>query len=452
MSLLNTLEQHLASLAFANTQDVVVAYSGGVDSHVLLHALVQLQQKHGYLWQLRAIHIHHGLSQHADSWQAHCQQVCEDLAVPLQTAKVKLEVKSRQSLEALAREKRYQKLIELAPTASQILLGQHQDDQLETFMLQLKRGAGPKGLSAMNASWQIDSPKPLGFYRPLLAVSQQQILAYAQAHELSWCEDESNQDTEFDRNFLRHQVLPLLINRWPELASTVSRSASLCAEQQTLLEESCEEKLQQMGATQQALPCQALLALSDAWLKQVVRYWLSKQGVSSPSQAVLNRLKPEVLAAKDDAKPILQWQNWQFRRFQQALYLVELRPQAEPFNLLWQGEAQVSLPNGLGRLTFTSSQKLTVKPKSGVCINPKNGPINIRLGGFSLKFKPFENQPSKPLKQWFKEWNIPPWQREQAILLVQNEQLQGLWLAQQFWPAHQSTSLDNAYWVQLTQS
>ena len=177
MSILNTLKEQLSCEPLSSATHIVVAYSGGVDSHVLLHALHQSKQEPQFNFQLSAIHIHHGLSQHADQWQTHCQQVCTQLNIEFQTANVSVDVLPRQSLEAQAREARYNKLVELAPANSQVMLGQHQDDQLETFLLQLKRGAGPKGLSAMNRAWVVHCPlqssKKVGFYRPLLDTTQQ---------------------------------------------------------------------------------------------------------------------------------------------------------------------------------------------------------------------------------------------------------------------------------------
>ena len=207
MSVLSTLREQLSCEPLFSATHIIVAYSGGVDSHVLLHALHSIKQESEHDFQLSAIHIHHGLSKHADQWQTHCQQVCTQLNIAFQTANVSVEALPRQSLEAQAREARYNKLVELAPVNSQVLLGQHQDDQLETFLLQLKRGAGPKGLSAMNRAWVspclLQPDKQVGFYRPLLDIRQHTIMDYAQQHILKWCEDESNQNTDFERNFFR---------------------------------------------------------------------------------------------------------------------------------------------------------------------------------------------------------------------------------------------------------
>ncbi|WP_158970762.1 tRNA lysidine(34) synthetase TilS [Paraglaciecola sp. L3A3] len=426
MKILNTLKKHLATPPLNNASVIVVAYSGGVDSHVLLHALSVLQKE--FKFNLQAIHIHHGLSAFADDWLQHCQQVCDSLNVPLQSAKVVLHNASRTSLEAIARDERYKKIVELAPENAQVLVAQHQDDQLETFMLQLKRGAGPKGLSSMNQAWTIQGleQKAVSFYRPLLDTTQQDVLAYAEQHQLHWCEDESNKNTDFDRNFLRHDVLPVLQKRWPELAKSVSRSAFLCGQQQDLLDEICAEKLAAVQNADNSLVLQALLELSNNWLHQVVRYWLSVQGIQSPPLAVINQLKPEVLQATDDAQPILQWQNWQFRRFNQQLFVIPVQVELAPVSIQWAGEAQVPLPAELGILEFNVDDAEI--PEQSVLVDQDQGPIFIELASYNKRFKPAKAAHSKPLKQWFKLWRIAPWQRSQVIQLVQNNKILALYL------------------------
>lgn len=423
MDLIATLEQQLKCVALQAEQTLVLAYSGGIDSHVLLHALVVLRDKGLLTNAISALHIHHGLSPNADKWLAHCRQTCLDMKVAFQGVKVNLASDSGQSLEALAREARYAKLLELAPANSVILLAQHQDDQLETFLLQLKRGAGPKGLAAM----ALYSTKSVGqlnkvvhLLRPFLALTQQNINDYAKQQDLVWVEDESNQNTHFERNFLRHDILPSLIKKWPDIAKTVSRSAALCAQQQDLLEEVAQEKLQAIRTSDNTLCLQVLSKLSSAWLHQVVRQWLDEQGISSPSQAVLQKLQPELIDAKEDAKPIIQWGNWQFRRFNQHLYVLALAPTIPAHTLLWQGQKVVSLPAPLGTLSKSAFQQ--GEPSDlGLLLDPQLGEIKIQFGGFAQRFTPAGGQHSKPLKQWYKEWRIPPWQRDKIALISQND-------------------------------
>ena len=462
MPVLKTLKEQLGCEPLLSATHIIVAYSGGVDSHVLLHALHNIRQEVQLNFDLSVIHIHHGLSQFADQWQSHCEKVCATLDIEFQTANVNVQTVPRQSLEAQAREARYSKLIELAPANSHVVLAQHQDDQLETFLLQLKRGAGPKGLSAMNRAWvshcPLQSNKQVRFYRPLLKITQLAILDYAQQHHLKWCEDESNQNTDFERNFLRHDVLPVLQHRWPEISRSVARSAALCAEQQGLLDEICAEKLKDIQASANSLHLPALEALSQSWIHQLVRYWLCELGIRSPSLAVLNQLKPDVLDAAEDATPILQWQGWQFRRFDQQLYVVRLSLEKVTFNKVWQGEKSIQLPNNMGHLTFNQTanvqttnvqtnsvqtnsvqtnsvqtnkmqtNKTQVDEPSQLIVNPNLGALFIRSGGYSVRFKPAGYNHSKPIKQWFKQWKVAPWLRESVLVVIQNEQVLALLL------------------------
>jgi tRNA(Ile)-lysidine synthase len=447
MPVLNTLKEQLGCEPLLSATHIIVAYSGGVDSHVLLHALHNIRQEVQLNFDLSVIHIHHGLSQFADQWQSHCEKVCATLDIEFQTANVNVKTVPRQSLEAQAREARYSKLVELAPANSHVVLAQHQDDQLETFLLQLKRGAGPKGLSAMNRAWvshcPLQSNKQVRFYRPLLKITQLAILDYAQQHHLKWCEDESNQNTDFERNFLRHDVLPVLQHRWPEISRSVARSAALCAEQQGLLDEICAEKLKDIQASANSLHLPALEALSQSWIHQLVRYWLCELGIRSPSLAVLNQLKPDVLDAAEDATPILQWQGWQFRRFDQQLYVVRLSLEKVTFNKVWQGEKSIQLPNNMGHLTFNQTanvqtnkmqtnkmqtNKTQVDEPSQLIVNPNLGALFIRSGGYSVRFKPAGYNHSKPIKQWFKQWKVAPWLRESVLVVIQNEQVLALLL------------------------
>ena len=438
------LSQHLLKQLEANgiteQSPVVVAYSGGVDSHVLLHALWSLREQGQLTQSIQAIHIHHGLSPNADDWLTHCQRVCEQLNISFVGHKVKLAKGKRQSLEAVAREARYQQLYALAPPGSCILLGQHQDDQLETVLLQLKRGAGPKGLAAMAVQSEINLPAPvaktLQLLRPLLTVSRQQILAYAGQHQLQWIEDESNHNQDFERNFLRHEIVPVLVQKWPQIATTVARSAVLCAEQQALLDEVSADKLRLLQSDDKTLNIAGLAALSEPWRHQVLRLWLQQQGLQSPSLAVLQRLKPELFDARQDANPVIQWGQWQFRRFNGQLYLLAIEPELKPVDILWQGQALLSLPMALGQLHFNRLRaKVPAMSVDNHLLLPANAAISLHSGDFAERFHPMGSSHSKPLKQWFKQWQLPPWQRDKVIKLKCDGQLQALLLNGRWWPA-----------------
>jgi len=254
-----------------------VAFSGGLDSTVLLHLLARLARRQA-LPALSAVHIHHGLQAVAEDWPAHCQQICAELGVPLQVKYV--QVAAGASLERAAREARYVAFSEALGAGELLLTAQHRDDQAETLLFRLLRGAGVRGLAGMPAS------RPLGrgqLLRPLLAVSRVELAAYAQAQGLSWVEDPSNTDTHYARNYLRQCVLPLLTARWPQASTSLARSAAHLGEAHGLLNELAELDL---AAAQQTpsgfawlrLPSLALAplqALSPARQRNALRHWLS---------------------------------------------------------------------------------------------------------------------------------------------------------------------------------
>ncbi|MEY9332880.1 tRNA(Ile)-lysidine synthase [Pseudomonas protegens] len=256
-----------------------VAFSGGLDSTVLLHLLADLAQHHR-LPPLSAVHIHHGLQAAADAWPEHCQAFCDALGVPLQVLRV--QVPAGASLERAAREARYGAFARLTASTEVLLTAQHRDDQAETLLFRLLRGAGVRGLSAM------PSARPLGdghLLRPLLDVSRAELQCYAVEHQLSWVEDPSNADHQYSRNYLRHQVMPAITARWPQAALSMSRSAAHLNEAQGLLDELA---LMDLDAARGAsvwpwldLPSLALAplqSLSGARQRNALSHWLSRFG------------------------------------------------------------------------------------------------------------------------------------------------------------------------------
>lgn len=255
-----------------------VAFSGGLDSTVLLHLLIALSKRQP-LPPIQAIHVHHGLQATADAWPEHCHQVCTALGVPLRVERV--QVRNGASLEDAARQARYATFTQILAPGEWLLAAQHRDDQAETLLFRLLRGAGVRGLAAMAPRRALGSGSLL---RPLLDVSRSQLEAYAQRHGLSWVEDPSNQDTHYSRNFLRAQVLPLLQARWPQAQASLARSAAHLAEAQQLLDELAVEDLLAVRACDPGpfpwldLPILALSPLadmSDARQRNALRHWLA---------------------------------------------------------------------------------------------------------------------------------------------------------------------------------
>ncbi|MFN1144080.1 tRNA lysidine(34) synthetase TilS [Serratia quinivorans] len=405
----NQLSSQLARHLGAH-RHLLVAFSGGLDSSVLLHLLVGLRQQLPDL-QLRAVHVHHGLSAFADQWVTHCQQQCVAWQLPLVVQRV--QVDSQQGgIEAAARAARYSAFASTLAADETLLTAQHLDDQCETFLLALKRGSGPAGLSAMAAQTSLGDNHLL---RPLLGYSRQQLEAYAQQHQLSWIEDDSNQDPRFDRNFLRLQVLPLLNQRWPHFAAATARSASLCAEQEQLLDELLAEQLHKLLDEDRALAIDGLLTCSPARRFALLRRWIALFGVTMPSREQLQRLWEEVALSREDAEPQLQLGQYQFRRFRCRLYLLPLMADLREISLSWSLDDSLMLPDGLGEL---------VSGEGDICLRAPQSQqkVSIRFTAQG-KHRILGRAHSRPIKKLWQELGIPPWQRERTPLIYYDDQL-----------------------------
>ena len=292
---------------------VWVAYSGGVDSQVLLHALAALRQS--IFFELRAVHIHHGLNPKANDWQQHCELICRDLNIELTVHALTMS-SSHDNIEARARALRYQFFASLLQENDCLLTGHHQDDQAETVLLQLLRGAGPKGLSAMPASSVLGKGLLL---RPFLNISRDALLSYANEHQLQWIDDDSNQNTRFSRNFIRQDILPLLKQRWPSAVETIARSARHCAETEALLEAFLGPLFKECLLENNALALIPLKKLTPIQQKHVFRQWLFHCGFSSPNELKLKNCLHVFLTARQDRHPMVTWDNVVVRRYRNEL-------------------------------------------------------------------------------------------------------------------------------------
>ena len=383
-----------------------LALSGGLDSCVLLHALVQAKKTLPF--DLQVMHIHHGLSQHADEWAQFSTRLCQYHNLPLEVVHVQVDKKSGLGIEAAARKVRYEALFK--GRFDGLMLAQHQDDQAETFLLQLLRGAGLKGLSGMA---RYDADKQI--MRPFLDISRQEIERYANHAQLSWVEDESNLDTSFDRNYCRHVLMPIIEERFPAAQKTLARSASHLAEAASLLDDLAEIDAQKYLA-EKALKVDALQVLSGERAKNLMRWWLAQQGVVMPSKERLDEMLVQLREAKSDAKLKIQLGNVLARRYQGFIYL-EDDQQGSPISLSWQGESSLLMPDG-SRLTFEKKlgQGLALERLGGHKLR-----IASRAGG--ERFKPDLNRPTRTLKYLLQEINMPPWQRERLPLVYLNDAL-----------------------------
>ncbi len=408
------LQPLLASLSsLSPRQKVWVAYSGGLDSSVLLHALAELASQGQLNQPLGAIHIHHGLSPHADVWQAHCAEHAACWGVPFESIRVNAQPKTGESPEATARSARYQAIASQMNRGDLLLTGHHQDDQAETLLIQLLRGSGVKGLAAMPHSHPFANGTLM---RPLLTCSRQMLQVYAEQHQLRWVEDESNNDDGYDRNFLRNQIIPQLQQRWPSVNATLSRSACHCAQSAQLCDELAAQDLQNMLLNNPAiLPVKALLALNSARQNNLLRYWISKQNLPLPTTQQLQQIT-QLLTAKADTTPLVAWPGAELRRFAGKLYLMSPLTAHDAGQVLEWPATQPSLSiETLGltlqrsELTIASDQKLQIR---------------FRQGGESIRLANKAHHTS--LKKLFQQYAVPPWQRNRLPLLYREGKLIGV--------------------------
>jgi tRNA(Ile)-lysidine synthase len=400
-----------------------VAYSGGIDSHVLLDlcaSQVHLRAK------IIAVYINHGLQLQADDWEQHCRQQAADLNVNFLSIRVDAKPKTGESPEAAARDARYHALETLMQVSDLMLFAQHREDQMETLLLQLFRGAGIPGLAAMPESTTFGRGTLL---RPLLNIAKTDIVAYAHSHGLHWVDDPSNLSHDFDRNYLRHAIVPLLKQRWPAIDKTIARSARHCGDALALLDEWGNLHTKDLFESgDNSLNTDALKSGNEAEINWTLRRWLKSLNLKPFSDAALNDLKSQLLHAKCDAYPLLRHQGRLLTRFRQQLFcLNESHMQAISSTYNW--------PKGTDNsICCNGSTVSLIEASSGIpqtLWNTANIELRPRCGGEKLKLPGRAGQHS--LKKLFQEAGIPPWERDTRPLLYLDGKLAaipGLWTAE----------------------
>lgn len=415
MPMQQTLSHQLAT-HMPNQTDFLVGLSGGIDSVVLLDLM-----RHQPNINVRAVHIHHGLSPNADHWADFCHRLCEQHHIPFELRKV--EVSGKNGVESNARQARYQAVGETIRPNEVFVTAHHLDDQAETVLLALKRGSGIKGLAAMQAVgfWQ-----NFAIFRPLLNISKAEITAYAEHRNLTWITDESNADNRYDRNFLRNQILPALNQRFPAFNQMLARTAQHCAEQQALIEELLENELHTRLGTENQLNIHGFDAYSPLKQQQLLRLWLARNRVQMPSQAQLQAVISSLIFAKPDRNPQVVLGGHIIRRFRQTLFVINNAnhtPTAEIHTIppLYQGE--------LGTFSLQrNGVELLFCKKSGE-IDRLLLPNALYDQPLTLQFAPKGKvkQYGKPHREEMKKiWqanNIPVWAREQTPVLFYHDQL-----------------------------
>lgn len=444
---------------------ILIGLSGGVDSVVLLHLLHELSSR--FSWQLSALHVHHGISRNADDWAGFCADLCARYPIPLHIEHVDIAPLRAQGIEAAARKLRH------AAFARQpcdfVALAHHADDQAETLLLQLLRGAGVRGASAMPVlmrplairpgyqktiagSLVMSQPKrPLpamhagspDLLRPLLHCSRQDILNYAAAQGLQWIEDESNADDSYLRNFLRHRVMPLLDQRFPAYRDTLGRSTQHFAEASKLLDELAQQDGAQ-GMEGETLAIHALQSLGRARAKNLLRYFLHTRGATMPQAVQMDDMLHQLCGAREDAAVCIAYGDWRVRRYQGKVYALRA-PGDFDRNLVlpWHDETELDWPALNTRLHFKHTRS------SGISLAKlQRAPVTLRLRRGGEILRPHPNAATRTLKNLLQEHHIPPWQRDCLPLLCCGEELvcvPGVAIAAEYQAAAEEAGIQLAY-------
>lgn len=402
------VEKSLAHFLTQGKTVFSVALSGGVDSVVLLHLMHALKKAYPQI-DVSAIYVNHGLSDQAQHWQEFCQTLCAQLNITFQSISVHIEPQTRTSLEAQARAARYKALDELSPNNSIILLAQHLTDQVETFLLRLKRGSGLKGLGAMHQQRSLKSGKIC--FRPLINTKRIDIESFAQQFNIHHITDDSNNDERFDRNFLRSQVVPLLASRFTGFEQCVGRSVELLQQQQILLDEYVQSDLQQCLVNQHALCIAHLNQYSMSRIANITRAWLELFTHVMPSQKQLMQIIDQAINAQSDAQICIDLVDGQIRRHQGCLYFVTPKP------LL----VEHSLDNN--ELILADGRLLIKRIGTGIRHPRADEQVTVRFNCNSARIKPLKKPGSNTLKHWFKDAKVAPWLRTTVPLIFYNDEL-----------------------------
>ena len=402
---------------------VLIGYSGGLDSHVLLHAAKQALDRRPDV-VLAAVHVDHGLQEESQSWAEHCRQICTQLSVDLKVVDADVPVRYAESvaksgLEAAAREARYQAYMDEMQGGDFVLLAQHMDDQAETFLLQALRGSGPDGLSAMQPRRKFADGL---LCRPLLGCARKELEAFADKQKLDYVIDGSNSDIRFDRNFLRQEIMPLLAERWPASNQTLSRAASRCHAASNLLLGLAASDL--VGAKRQGaaeLDTDRLLAMPLERRFNALRLWVRHRGYRLPSLKMLRQVESDLLQSAAEAG-VVGCSDYEFRRYRKTLYLMDPRPQQpEAYDYPWPAEQQtLPIPEMDVELQRTDLERqgIVLPADARVSVRSRRGGELIPMG------KPVIH---KSIKKLLQEAAVPPWQRNGYPLVYIDDELAAVW-------------------------
>jgi tRNA(Ile)-lysidine synthase len=399
----------------------VVALSGGLDSLVLLYSLNQLIRRGRLTGELAAIHVNHGLNPAADDWQAFCVGICEGFEIPLQTVILTLDVERSENLEERARNARYAEFESMLRPDQCLLLGHHRDDQMETLMLRLMRGSGPRGIAGMPLGRSLGDSQLL---RPLLKVDRASLMKFATEQGLNWVEDDSNQSHDFDRNYVRHELLPIIEKRWPGYRQSWEKALVLNQEADTLLAELAAEDLAKVAtARQQVLDLVPLLSLSVPRQRNLLRHWLETLGFLSGGWHFLRKLTQEIIPARPDSSASLRSESGYLQRFRNQLFALDAESEIDTSTRSWNLALEPKcdlVNNGQLQCVLTKSSKTSAETNALLSLDCKLLSVKFRQGGELFQS---DGRPHKTVKKLMQEFGVAPWLRSRYPLIYFQDEL-----------------------------
>jgi len=400
----------------------VIAFSGGLDSTVLTHVLASNRELHRI--PVIAVHVDHGLQAESASWRDTCEAFAQQSGVDFISLAVSVDLKSGRGPEASAREARYAALRAVVEPGDWLLSAHHEDDQAETLLLGLMRGSGPGGIAGIGAIRRFAAG---WLARPLLDVSRGTLHDYATNSGLTWIEDPSNQDQSLDRNYLRHEVLPQLDARWPDVAGRLRRSAQLAGEAAKLLSELAEIDRVELGDRRDRLTLDKLRELSPERQRNVLRHVIRNLGLPVPGGSPLQSIVDDLIPAREDAQPLVCWSGVEVRRYRNELYIVKKdMPKLNPKGYRQVSSGRVEIGPGLGELVLTPGAPSGLSD----AVVKRGLELHFRKGGED--FQPLGQSHTRKLKKLLQEAGVVPWMRECLPLLFADGRIVAvadLWIA-----------------------
>ncbi len=393
--------------------EILVAYSGGIDSTVLLYLADKLAKQEKI--NISAIHVNHNINVDSKKWENHCKNFCKNIDIPLIIKNINIELNSKESIEESARNKRYTAIYSIMKENTVMMTGHHADDQVETFFYNLFRGAGVKGLSSMP---EIRLAKKGIHLRPLLGFNKNTLKDFANQFDLDFITDSSNENINFSRNYIRSEILPVIEKKWPNYSKTIQRAINNISIAQKLNLELASKDFERFKVYgKKNIININVRSLEENRFNNVIRFWIGENDFKMPTLEQINSIKKNVFYAGEDKRPFFSCNSYEMHRFKDLVEIMLPLKKHDPTKIYkWKKDEKLIIPN----LSIELSWK-NLEQRFGQQIKD-NVEVRFRQKGQNIKINP-----TKSLKDFMRERNIPPWQRDRTLLIYINNELKIVW-------------------------